>query len=56
MVISILIALFGCFINPIGLLTTEFFGIYRPIEYSFNLEIGLSIVASSYALGTVFSH
>ena len=54
-VIVILTSLFGCILNPIGLLTAEFFGIYRPIEYSFNLEIGLSIVAISYTMGSVFS-
>ena len=55
-VISMLLALFGCFINPVGLLTAEALGIYRPIEYSLHLEIGLAIVSLSYAMGTVFCH
>ena len=46
--------MFGCIVNPLLLLITEFFGIYRPIEYSLNLEIGLSVVAIAYALGLVF--
>ena len=55
-IISMLIAIFGCFINPIGLLTAEVFDIYRPVEYSLNLEIGLVIISCSYAIGTIFSH
>ena len=49
-----LVQVFGCVVNPIMLLVSEFFGIYRPIEYSLNLEIGLSITAIAYALGLVF--
>ena len=52
--ISILVQVFGCIVNPLMLLITEFFGIYKPIEYSLNLEIGLSVVAIAYAMGLVF--
>ena len=52
-VVSSLVCVFGCFFNPLFILTTEATGTYEPVQYDRKLKLALAAVAFCYTLSCV---